>query len=70
MLWQKIGRKTRAISQLQTSFCLERDQGILFAFMTGRGREKDSPFRTITALRVAIPVFLEKGFKFKLIDEK
>jgi len=34
----------------------------------GRGKNK-APLKTIHALEKVIPIFLEKGFEFKTIDE-
>lgn len=31
--------------------------------------ENEAPFRTIQALEMALPIFLEKGYEFKTIDE-
>lgn len=43
-------------------------QGDIICLHDGRGANK-APLRTINALKIVIPAFLEKGFKFKKIDE-
>lgn len=42
--------------------------GDIICLHDGRG-ENEAPFRTIQALESAIPIFLEKGYTFKKIDE-
>lgn len=42
--------------------------GDIICLHDGRG-ENEAPFRTIQALKIAIPIFLEKGYEFKTIDE-
>lgn len=42
--------------------------GDIICLHDGRG-ENEAPFRTIQALEMALPIFLEKGYKFKTIDE-
>ena len=43
-------------------------EGDIICLHDGRGKN-EAPCRTIKALEMAIPVFLEKGYKFKTIDE-
>ena len=42
--------------------------GDIICLHDGRG-ENEAPFRTIQALEIALPTFLEKGYEFKTIDE-
>jgi len=42
--------------------------GDIICLHDGRGRN-EAPKRTILALEKVIPIFLEKGFQFKTIDE-
>lgn len=42
--------------------------GDIICLHDGRG-ENEAPFRTIQALKMALPLFLEKGYEFKTIDE-
>lgn len=44
------------------------EDGDIICLHDGRGKN-EAPYRTIKALEIAIPVFLEKGYKFKTIDE-
>ncbi len=43
-------------------------EGHIICLHDGRGKD-EAPSRTIKALEIAIPIFLEKGYKFKTIDE-
>lgn len=43
-------------------------EGDIICLHDGRGKN-EAPYRTIKALEIAIPIFLEKGYKFKTIDE-
>lgn len=44
------------------------EAGDIICLHDGRGKN-EAPLKTIQALKTVIPVFLEKGFKFKTIDE-
>lgn len=42
--------------------------GDIICLHDGRGKN-EAPYRTIKALEIALPIFFEKGYKFKTIDE-
>ena len=45
-------------------------KGDVICLHDGRGKTPEAPARTIAALEKTIPIWLEEGYQFKLIDEK
>lgn len=62
--WEAKATKDTIVNKLLT----RTKNGDIICLHDGRGKEK-APLKTIEALEIAIPIFLEKGYKFKKIDE-
>ncbi len=71
ILWDVMAEDWEATTseEIIANKLLERTKpGDIICLHDGRGKN-DAPQKTIFALKKAIPLFLEKGFEFKTIDE-
>lgn len=56
--------------EIQYKLLKRAGKGDVICLHDGRGKAEDAPERMIAALEKTIPVWLEEGYQFKLIDEK
>lgn len=56
--------------EIQYKLLKRTGKGDVICLHDGRGKSPDAPERTIAALEKTIPIWLEEGYQFKLLDQK
>ena len=54
--------------EIQYKLLKRTGKGDVICLHDGRGKSPDAPERTIAALEKTIPIWLEEGYQFKLLD--
>lgn len=56
--------------EIQYKLLKRAGKGDVICLHDGRGKKEEAPEKMIAALEKTIPIWLEEGYQFKLIDEK